>query len=79
MNEPTPIASTTAATTTGPAPADARPHAAWPAWKRLLAYAALACLAGAAIWFIDLRAHRPPALRPEMPRPNSNSIADVAR
>jgi hypothetical protein len=73
MNDPTPIASAT----TGPAPADARPHAAWPMWKKLLAYAALAFLAAAAIWFIDLRAHRPPALRPGTVEPPSD--ASVAR
>jgi hypothetical protein len=73
MNDPTPIASAT----TGPAPADARPHPAWPMWKRLLGYATLAFLAAAAIWFIDLRAHRPPALRPTVIDPASD--AGVAR
>lgn len=61
MSNPSPTGSSTSA---GPAPADARPHAKWPLWKVLLAYATLACLAAAAIWYIDLRAHRPPALRP---------------
>jgi hypothetical protein len=43
----------------GPAPADARPHAPWPTWRKVLAYAVLAALAGAAIWYVDLKAHRP--------------------
>jgi hypothetical protein len=43
----------------GPAPADARQHAPWPAWKKVLAYAVLAALAAGAIWYVDLKAHRP--------------------
>ena len=73
MNEPTTIASTTP----GPAPADARPHAAWPMWKKLLAYAALAFLAAAAIWFIDLRAHRPPVPQPTELLPTTQQPADA--
>jgi hypothetical protein len=69
MNEPTTIASTTP----GAAPADARPHAAWPTWKKLFAYVTLAFLAAAAIWFIDLRAHRPPALRPGAVEPGADA------
>lgn len=42
------------------APADARPHAPWPLWKKVLAYAVLAAVASAAIWYVDLKAHRPP-------------------
>jgi hypothetical protein len=76
MNERAAISSTTASPN-GPAPADARPHAAWPTWKRLLAYAALSSLAAAAIWFIDLRAHRPPATPPEISQPDSRP--DIAR
>jgi hypothetical protein len=71
MNDPIRLASTTSA----PAPADARRLAAWPIWKRLLAYATLAFLAAAAIWFIDLRAHRPPALWPPPPPPPVTSTA----
>jgi hypothetical protein len=71
MNDPTTIVSAAP----GPAPADARPHAAWPTWKRLLAYATLAFLAAAAIWFIDLRAHRPPALRPAALEPAAGAGA----
>ena len=41
------------------APADARPHASWPLWRKLLAYAAMSALSLAAIWFVDLKVHRP--------------------
>ena len=44
----------------GAAPADRRPHAPWPLWKRVFAYASLAGAAAAAIWYVDLKAHRPP-------------------
>jgi hypothetical protein len=47
--------------TLGPAPADARPHARWPAWRVVIAYALLAALAGISIWYIDLKAHGPGA------------------
>ena len=50
-----------AASRMGPAPADAVIHALWPAWKKVLAYGVLAGLAGAAIWYVDLKAHRRPA------------------
>jgi hypothetical protein len=43
-------------TTLGPAPADARPHRPWPAWRKVVAYATLAALAAVAIWYIDLKA-----------------------
>ena len=48
-----------AAATLGPAPADARPRAAWPAWRKVLAYLVLTALAAGAIWYVDLKAHRP--------------------
>ena len=47
----------------GIAPADARPHAPWPAWKKLLAYAILSAISFAAVWLVDLKVHRP-ALMP---------------
>jgi hypothetical protein len=53
----------------GPAPADARPRERWPRWRMVLAYAVLAALAAAAIWFIDLKAHHTP-----VPTPQDNSI-----
>jgi hypothetical protein len=40
-----------------PAPADARRHAPWPTWRIVAAYALLATLAAAGIWYIDLKAH----------------------
>jgi hypothetical protein len=43
----------------GPAPADARPHGHWPPWRTVLAYVVLAALAAGAIWYVDLKAHRP--------------------
>ena len=42
----------------GPAPADARPRARWPLWKRVLAYLALALIALLCVWYIDLKAHQ---------------------
>jgi len=41
----------------GASQADARPHAPWPLWKKLAAYAVLGALALASIWYIDLKAH----------------------
>ena len=41
----------------GTAPADAAPHRPWPLWRKLLAYAALAALALASIYFVDLKVH----------------------
>ena len=32
---------------------------AWPLWKKVVAYAALAALAGVSIWFVDRRARLP--------------------
>ena len=55
----TSAAQTRSAASMGPAPADARPHAPWPAGRKLIAYALLAALAAGAIWYIDLKAHRP--------------------
>jgi hypothetical protein len=52
------------------APADARTHAPWPLWKRVLAYAVLAAAASAAIWYVDLKAHRPPE---SLPPPSSQA------
>ena len=43
------------------APADLRPPQPWPLWKKVLAYAVLAAAAAAAIRYVDLKAHRPPA------------------
>jgi hypothetical protein len=40
----------------GPAPADAQPHAPWALWRKVLAYAVLAALAAASIWYVDLKA-----------------------
>ena len=51
------------------APADLRRHEPWPLWKTLFAYALLAASASAAIWYVDLKAHRPPA-RATDPPPN---------
>ena len=42
----------------GIAPADARPRAAWPVWKKLLAYGLMALLSLAAIWLVDVKVHR---------------------
>ena len=39
--------------------AQARP--AWPAWKKVAAYAILTALAAASIWFVDRRARLPMA------------------
>lgn len=41
----------------GPAPADARPHAPWPIWRRAVAYLVLAGIALLCIWYVDRRAH----------------------
>ena len=46
------------------APADARDHAPWPLWKKVFAYVVLAVTASAAIWYVDLKAHRPPERLP---------------
>ena len=35
------------------APADARPHAKWPRWKIIVAYAVLIAIACVSIWFVD--------------------------
>ena len=42
----------------GIAPADARPRAAWPTWKKLLAYALMSALSLGAIWVVDVKVHR---------------------
>lgn len=42
------------------APADAIARPAWSLWKKVLAYALLAAAASTAIWYVDLKAHRPP-------------------
>jgi hypothetical protein len=42
----------------GIAPADAVPHAPWPAWRKVLAYVLLAALSLASIWIVDLKVHR---------------------
>ena len=38
--------------------ADARFHAPWPRWKKVLAYALLSALSLAAIWFVDVKVHQ---------------------
>ena len=43
----------------GIAPADAASHAGWPAWKKVLAYLLMSLLSLAAIWFVDVKVHRP--------------------
>jgi hypothetical protein len=48
----------------GVAPADARPHAPWPVWKKAVGYLLLAALSFAAIWFVDVKVHRPALLPP---------------
>ena len=50
------------------APADLRPHAPWPLWKKACAYVLLAAASSAAIWYVDLKAHRPPEAR-QVPDP----------
>jgi hypothetical protein len=42
----------------GAAPADLRPHARWPIWKRIAAYILLALLAVLAIWIVDQKVRR---------------------
>ena len=42
-------------TPVGRAPADAVARQAWPVWKKIVAYLALAALASIAIWVIDLK------------------------
>ena len=37
----------------GAAPTDARPHAKWPRWRIVLAYAVLTAIACVSIWFVD--------------------------
>lgn len=56
----------------GIAPADARPHAAWPAWKKALAYLLMLAVSLAAIWFVDVKVHRDAG----MPRSPSASLRD---
>jgi hypothetical protein len=70
---------TSSASQLGPAPADARSDARWPLWQSVVAYVVLACISAAAIWFIDLRAHRPPALPPPPDAAASSSDAAAAR
>jgi hypothetical protein len=41
------------------APADARPHAPWPMWRKVLAYVLLMALSLGAIWLVDVKVHRP--------------------
>ena len=50
------------------APADARQHAAWRAWKKILAYLMLAAVSVTAIWFVDVKVHRS-AMMPVSPKP----------
>ena len=64
MSDPAPRSS-------GIAPADARPHARWPAWRVALAYAILFGVALGSIWMIDdhvLQA-TPPATTPPTTAP----------
>jgi hypothetical protein len=44
--------------TDGVAPADVRPHAPWPVWRKVVAYVLMAALSLAAIWFVDVKVHR---------------------
>jgi hypothetical protein len=39
------------------APADARTHAPWPTWKKILAYGLLSALSLAAIGLVDVKVH----------------------
>jgi uncharacterized oligopeptide transporter (OPT) family protein len=64
MNETKPV---------GIAPADARPHAAWSAWKKVLAYLVMSAISLAAIWFVDVKVHRDA----EMPRSPSAATRDT--
>ena len=41
-------------------PADARRHAPWPLWKKILAYAVMTALAAASVWVVDYRAVKYP-------------------
>jgi hypothetical protein len=50
------------------APADVRPHAPWTLWKKILAYVLLGAAASLAIWYVDLKAHRPPESLPPSAR-----------
>ena len=52
---------------TGVAPSDALPRAPWPTWKKLMAYVVLSAVSLGAIWFVDLKVHRPAV----MPRSES--------
>jgi uncharacterized oligopeptide transporter (OPT) family protein len=56
----------------GIAPADARPHAAWPVWKKVLAYLVMSAVSLAAIWFVDVKVHRDAV----MPRSPNASLRD---
>jgi hypothetical protein len=38
-----------------PAPADVRPHAPWPTWRKVLAYVLLAAAAAFGIWLVDVK------------------------
>ena len=43
----------------GIAPADAAEHVAWPLWKKVLAYGVMSAVSLGAIWFVDVKVHRP--------------------
>lgn len=43
----------------GIAPADAVARAPWPAWRKVTAYVLMSLLSLAAIWFVDVKVHRP--------------------
>jgi hypothetical protein len=38
-----------------PAPADTRPRAPWPTWRKVLAYVILAAAAAFGIWLVDVK------------------------
>jgi hypothetical protein len=40
---------------THPAPADVRPHAPWPTWRKVLAYVILGAAAAFGIWLVDVK------------------------
>ena len=40
---------------TNPAPADVRPHAPWPTWRKVLAYVLLGAAAAFGIWLVDVK------------------------
>lgn len=42
-------------TSTGIAPADARPHRPWPLWAKIAVYVFFFALAVLSVWFIDRR------------------------